>query len=393
MNNAIETISRESVIIDKFKYFGGKHCETTALMNVLKYYGYNFSEEMLLGLGGGVGFIYWDMKFMPAPFIGTRFGETNEFLPNVCKRIGADIKFLNTNSSEIIYDQLIEILCDDSPIIVYGDIAFLPYIAYMASEGDNFGGHTFIIFGIDEEDEKVYISNRSDRAQTITITDLIKATSSNNKTLPLNNRILKINHPLNEVNIEQEIGSAINDCCNNMLNPLINNTGLPGMKKWADTVTKWHKQFKDNNLFYCLINTYICIETGGTGGAAFRNMYASFLNECGNILNIDELEEISLMFCQSARKWHDIAAATLPDEYPITKRTRELLFEKNALFENQDNCTQASLKEINEELADIEKDVANELNILKEILPNMQKSILECLEIESEAFKRLHSLI
>ncbi len=51
------------------------------------------------------------------------------------------------------------------------------------------------------------------------------------------------------------------------------------------------------------------------------------------------------------------------------------------------------MKEINEELADIEKNVSNELDILKEILPNIRKSILECIEIESDAFEKLHSII
>ena len=41
------------------KEFGGKHCQTTALKSILSYYGLTISEEMLFGLGGGVGFIYW----------------------------------------------------------------------------------------------------------------------------------------------------------------------------------------------------------------------------------------------------------------------------------------------------------------------------------------------
>ena len=39
---------------------------------------------MLLGLEGGVIFIYLYMKRMPAPFVGTRFGGKDEiFLKNV----------------------------------------------------------------------------------------------------------------------------------------------------------------------------------------------------------------------------------------------------------------------------------------------------------------------
>ena len=54
----------EKLIIQGFKQFGGKHCQTAALKNILDYHGLHLSEEMLLGLMGGVGFIYWYMKLM-----------------------------------------------------------------------------------------------------------------------------------------------------------------------------------------------------------------------------------------------------------------------------------------------------------------------------------------
>ena len=81
----------ERLILEGFKQFVGKHCETTALRRVLDYHGLSLSEEMLLGLGGGIGFIYWYMKGMPGPFIGGRCGKATEFPVNICRRIGADV--------------------------------------------------------------------------------------------------------------------------------------------------------------------------------------------------------------------------------------------------------------------------------------------------------------
>ena len=48
----------ERLMVQGFKEFIGKHCETTALKRVLDRHGISLSEEMLLGLGGGAGFIY-----------------------------------------------------------------------------------------------------------------------------------------------------------------------------------------------------------------------------------------------------------------------------------------------------------------------------------------------
>ena len=82
----------ERLMVQGFKEFVGKHCETSALKRVLEYHGFSSSEEMLFGLGGGVGFIYWHSKMMTSPFIGTRYGKVADFLGNICHRIGADIR-------------------------------------------------------------------------------------------------------------------------------------------------------------------------------------------------------------------------------------------------------------------------------------------------------------
>lgn len=49
----------ERLMLEGFELFVGKHCESTALKRVLDYHGLSLSEEMLFGLSGGVGFIYW----------------------------------------------------------------------------------------------------------------------------------------------------------------------------------------------------------------------------------------------------------------------------------------------------------------------------------------------
>ena len=66
---------KEKLMIAGFNQFGGKHCWTTALKSLFDHHGLHLSEEMLFGLGGGIGFIYWYMKMMPAPFIGGRHGK------------------------------------------------------------------------------------------------------------------------------------------------------------------------------------------------------------------------------------------------------------------------------------------------------------------------------
>ena len=50
-------MEKRKFIVEDFNHFGGKHCETSALKNVLDFHGLSLSEEILFGLGGGIGFI------------------------------------------------------------------------------------------------------------------------------------------------------------------------------------------------------------------------------------------------------------------------------------------------------------------------------------------------
>ena len=254
----------EKMIIEDFKQFGGKHCQTTALKNISDYHGLHLSEEMLLGLGGGIGFIYWYMKRMSSPFIGTRYGKGEEFLLNICKRIGAEGTIFRTTSAKKGHEELKKLLRDNEPAYVFVDMAYLPYMAL--PEIAHFGGHTIVIFGLDEEENKVYISDRGKRVVTTSIDDLKKARNSKFPPFPPKNKILKIKYPSKIRNLEGGIKEAIGECCANMLKPPIKNIGLAGIQKWAGIVPKWPEQFKGPNLLDCLFNTFIYIEIGGTGG-------------------------------------------------------------------------------------------------------------------------------
>ncbi|MCM8533599.1 MAG: BtrH N-terminal domain-containing protein, partial [Lentisphaeraceae bacterium] len=79
------------MIINDFKAYDGEHCETTAIGSLLQHEGLRLSEPMLFGLSSGLGFIYWNMKSMPMPFIG---GRTKNLLDKLCDNlsISADVK-------------------------------------------------------------------------------------------------------------------------------------------------------------------------------------------------------------------------------------------------------------------------------------------------------------
>ncbi len=381
----------ETLILQDFGHFGGKHCWTTALKGVLHYHKLYLSEEMIFGLGGGLGFIYWYMKMMQSPFIGTRSGK-NESLTNTFKRIGGDATVFETASPVRGYQELKELLRNKEPAFVFVDMAYLPYLALPGAA--HFGSHTVVVYGLDEQNGLVYISDCAEKPLTVSIEDLEKARNSKFPPFPPKNKLLKIEYPRKTGNLESGIREAIRECYTGMLKPPIKNIGLAGIKKWADIVPKWPQQFQGINLYGCLLYTFIT-EVGGTGGGAFRPMYARFLRESSPILNEPRLIEVAELFDKSGKAWTETAVAALPDSWPLLKESRELSIEKNRLFKDQEPYATEAMEKINIEAEKLMYEASEEL--LKKdatsLLADLRQKILDVYRIEEEAFQTLSDVV
>ncbi|MFH1958594.1 MAG: BtrH N-terminal domain-containing protein [bacterium] len=380
---------KETLVVKDFKFFGGKHCQTAALKNILDYRGLHFTEELLLGLGGGIGFIYWFSKKMPFPFIGGRNSKVDEFVLKICSRIGASAVISKTSSEKKAHGELKEALRRDEPAYLFADMAYLPY--FEAPEETHFGGHTVAVFGVDEKTNKVFISDRGRKRVTVSVDDLKKARGSKFPPFPSENKMLKMKCPSKQGNLKKGIEESAVECCLSMMKPPIRNFGLAGMEKWSAQVLGWQKQFKGMNLLGCLLNTFIYIEIGGTGGSAFRPMYAQFLREAAPVVKKRGFMKAADLFEESGRAWSEIAAAALPDDEPPLGRIRGLMFEKNNLFENMPEGYLERMAAIKDEMNMLVKKALGKLSggNVSFLLRNMKRKILKCREMEKKAFQEL----
>lgn len=378
-------------MIEGFEPFVGKHCETTALKHVLDHHGLDLSEEILLGLGGGIGFIYWYMKMMPCPFVGGRNGKVAEFAVTACKRLGAEVTVMETASASKGYEELKALLRGGEPAVVYLDMAYLPYFAI--PEEAHFGGHVVVVFGLDEDKDVVHIYDRGKNPVTVSMTDLARARGSKFAPFAPKHRLLKIKYPAKIDNLSKGVKDGILDCCHKMLKPPIKNIGLAGMQKWASLVVKWPEQFEGLNLLGALMNGFMYIEIAGTGGSAFRSMYAKFLEEASSVLGKPALKEVAEMMRQSALIWSQIAAELMPDSWPNLKRMRQLMIEKNTLFEEQEPGVIEAMTKINDEFDGLMIKAVEDLKKPPTFLSDVQKSILKCRDMESQAFQQLSGIM
>lgn len=287
----------------------GYHCQTNSLAKIFYYYGCPLSEDMLLGLGAGFGFIYWHQKGM-SPFIGGR-GNVKNFFQDLGKRTGVRIEVKSTSSERKAEKALLEKLSKKEPVMVYGDMGFLPW--FDLPEEYHFGGHTFVVCGYDGKDS-VLASDMDQKASDlkkgfyypITLEQLRKARGSPYKPYPPKNMCLEFDFSAYHPPTARDIYSALEQTVDSMLNPPISNLGIKGIRRSAKEIAKWPNIFEDKELRMTLFTVYVFIEIGGTGGGCFRYMYSRFLKEAAEITSNNKLEKAASMILESGKTFTEL---------------------------------------------------------------------------------------
>ena len=280
---------------------------TNSLAKIFHHARHPLSEEMLLGLGAGIGFIYWQMNFggETSIFIGGR-GNMKRFYQDLADRTGVRIVETQTAGAKKAEESLLASLRKRQPVMLGGDMGFLPWFSFPA--GYHFGGHTFVACGFDGA-QTVLCSDMEPKSSgikkgfyaPITLQQLRQARSSPYKPFPPKNLRLEFNFSRFRMPAAREIRTAIAQAAEAHLRPPIKNMGVSGMRHAAAQLPKWPGLFNDFALRVNLFNLYIFIEIGGTGGGAFRAMYARFLREASTVAGLPALAEAASGFSESAR--------------------------------------------------------------------------------------------
>jgi Domain of unknown function (DUF4872)/Butirosin biosynthesis protein H, N-terminal len=290
----------------------GCHCVTNSLAKIFHHAGHPLSEEMLFGLGAGIGFAYWQMNFAgeASVFIGGR-GNLKNFYQDIAHRTGVRIDEKRTASAKKAEEILLQSLGKQHPVMVGADMGLLPWFDFPA--GYHFGGHTFVVCGYDG-DQTALGSDMDAKAAgikkgfyaPITLEHLRKARSSTFKPFPPKNLWLEFDFRHFHKPRAKDVAEAICQAANAHLNPPIRNFGISGMRHTATQLPKWLSLFNDFQLRMNLFNLYIFIEIGGTGGGAFRVMYARFLDEAVRIAKCPAFAEAAATFRDSSRRFTSI---------------------------------------------------------------------------------------
>jgi hypothetical protein len=327
------------MIIENFKPFYGKHCETTAVGNLLQHCGLTLSEPMLFGIGEGLNFIYWDSKQMGFPFLGGRCKQ-DVLTENIAKRLNVILEAKQTSSKAKAWEFVKSNIDKGIPVGLKLDSYFLEYFEHKI----HFAGHYVTMYGYDEKfgylvDGKAQVKS--------SLSSIAKA---RNYKGPMSspNRAFTITATDKLPDMENTIACAINQNAEQYLNPPIQNISFKGIRKTANVITKWFE--RPGMTPQLIIQAGYLMDEGGTGGALFRNMYRDFLKECVNLYPDMGLHEAYLKFTEIAPMWRKVsnlicsagensneqqlreASKILFDIASLEEEAMKLLFENTAVF-------------------------------------------------------------
>jgi hypothetical protein len=304
------------------------------MRDLFEFYGFYMTEAMAFGLDATLGFGFFDtsrnVSFIPESnipfFLGGKQGTID---PNslACRILGIKLRKQSFTSADKAWEESKILINQNTPLILQIDLGYLPYFK---EEGNiHFGGHAITLAGYDEDKGIAYVGDSEyEGFNEISIKQLKKGRSSeygpkfmrpNNTQFSMQKRADGKHPPL-----AAGVKLALQKVVNNMLRPSINNAGIQGLKLFAHTIPEWKEKLKGEtidpsgrkisraNLMFQLFHGYI--QTWGTGGGNFRNLYKTFLEE---LLDNTELKV-------GPKAWSNIELNILEECIPIISNTAQI---------------------------------------------------------------------
>jgi hypothetical protein len=283
---------------------------------MLRQEGLNLSEPMVFGLSNALNFAYIPfVKIGGMPLVAYR-SMPKSIIKNIRKSLNLEMK-LETFSSKEKGEARLDALLDEKRIV--GAQSSVYWLEYFPKEiRFHFNAHNLLIYG--REEETYFISDPVfDKAVTCSKASLSKARFAKGVMAPKGLLYYIISAP-KEVDLKPIVAKNIKKTAKKMLYTPVPIAGLRGVKYLANSIRKLSsKEKKYAKLF--LGHIVRMQEEIGTGGAGFRFMYASFLQEASQLFENDAiLKEASAMMLAVGDEWRELAlmiAKVLKSKNPI----------------------------------------------------------------------------
>ena len=305
--------------MNNFEHTHHAHCESGVVSSMLRHHGVNLSEPMVFGLANALNFAYIPfVKIGGMPLVAYR-SMPKSIIKNIRKNLKIEMKMETFSSKEKGEKRLDELLSEGKIVGAQSSVYWLEY--FPKEIRFHFNAHNLLIY--DRNGDEYSISDPVfDKSVTCSRASLTKARFAKGVMAPKGLLYYPVSVP-KENDLKPVIAKNIKKSAKMMLNTPVPIAGIRGMKYLAKAILKLEsKEKKYAKLF--LGHIVRMQEEIGTGGAGFRFMYASFLQEASELFDNDPvLAEASKLMLAVGDEWRDFAlmiAKSIKSKNPIDYR-------------------------------------------------------------------------
>lgn len=288
----------------EFQHRQAAHCESGVTSALISHAGLPLSEPMAFGLASALAFAYIPfVKLAGMPLISYRMwpGAIVKAMP---KRLGVQMSMRKFSSEKEGADALDAEIGKGRVVGLQTCIYWLPYVPDQFRF--HFNMHNIIIYG--REGDEYLVSDPVFEMSTRCPRDALTRARFAKGALQAKGLMYYPTSVPNEIDYRTVIPKAIKANYRNLMQPIFPMIGIKGIRYLGKQILKLERH-KDRDRYLPLYLTHIVRmqEEIGSGGAGFRFVYASFLQEASRILNNDVLARASKELTDAGDEWRRFA--------------------------------------------------------------------------------------
>ena len=324
----------------QFKHQHAAHCESGVMSSMCCNHGLVLSEAMVFGLSSALAFAYLPfVKIGGMPLIAYR-SMPKSIIKGLQKNIGLQMKVETFSNPEQGGKRLDELLEQGKIVGAQTSVFWLPY--FPEEMRFHFNAHNLMV--ISKKDDSYIISDPVfEHLVEADSKSLLKARFVKGMMAPKGALYYPTFVP-SQIDYQKVLPKCIKKTAKTMLKTPVPIAGLKGIYFLAKHIRRLEK--KDDHYSKLFLGHIIRMqEEIGTGGAGFRYIYASFLQESGELINNQQLVEASQMMTATGDAWREFA----------------LIIAKSIRAKNKKVINYQAIAEKLESVADQEKQVYKKL--------------------------------
>jgi hypothetical protein len=287
-----------------YKHKMAAHCESGSITSLLNNAGLDITEPMVFGISSGIFFGYFHkMKSFAFPTFIVR-NKPGQMRKNLTKQTGIKFRtyeFKDPGKGNQALNLLLE---QNIPAAAQVDFFYMDYIP--SWERVHINVHFVVVVGVNNSHYLVSDSYFPDLVE-------LKTESLTTARFAGGNMSPKgfLFHPEfipREIDYEKAVIKGIKKACFNMLKIPIPFLGVKGIRLFARKITEWPSMARDTeHLSHEVMKINILLEDQGTGGAGFRFMFATFLQQSAGKINRPEFLGFSKKMMEIGDGWRELS--------------------------------------------------------------------------------------